>query len=328
MVESPEFNGLILIDKPKGISSFGVISQLRQFTAIKKVGHSGTLDPFATGLLPVLFGRYTKLSQYLENTSKSYLTSFVIGKETDTLDETGKIIAEIDSDILEKSILTGELEKKLNDLLLKKFTGKIKQIPPMYSALKVAGKPLYKYAREGETIDRKKRSVEIYKAELSEIYKKNDQWLCDARITCSKGTYIRTWIDDLAKSANCLAYAKDLRRLEVGHLSLTSNSVSLSQLTELFEKNNKDQVLMRKSLKEKYFYPISQALANIPIYELNQQEAKRVVHGQKLTLNNFDAIDTSNDIQLTYNDKLIAIVNYNPLDSDFVKYKRVLADKI
>lgn len=328
MTNQPEFNGLMLIDKPKDISSFGVISKLRYLTAIKKIGYCGTLDPFATGLLPVLFGRYTKLSQYLENSDKVYFFTFVLGKETDTLDLTGNIVSEMKKEILDKKVLSGQLDQKLQDLVATHFTGKIEQIPPMYSAIKVEGKPLYKYAREGESVERKKRSVEIYKADLSDIYPKDGDWQCDATVTCSKGTYIRTWIDDLAKKAGCFAYAKELRRLGVGNLSLNSNSVGLEELSQLFENIDHQPSKMRDILRENYFYPIGIALKDIPIYQLNDEEVKRVIHGQKLTLKNFQVETSTNDVQLIYKRKLLAIVNYNPAQSNFVKYKRVLADQL
>jgi len=321
-----EFNGLLLIDKHSDITSFSVISRLRALTGIKKIGHCGTLDPFATGILPVLFGRYTKLAQYLEATDKTYHVEFVLGTATDTQDKTGQIIDSIDPADLQQRIESGELDQTLREIVISDLTGEIEQIPPMYSAIKIAGKPLYKYARDGQDITRKARTIRIYQAELSKIILQDGQWICAATISCSKGTYIRTWIDDLGRKAKCFAYAKSLSRQKCGNLELGQNSVTLAELFQKKEEFASDQSKMRNEIEQKYFYPIEKALSDFPQYYLNLAEAKKVVHGQNLKLNNLYEIGSTSLIQLLYNDKLLAIVSLN--ESNQVQYQQVLADKV
>jgi len=321
-----EFNGLLLIDKHTDITSFGVISRLRSLTGIKKIGHCGTLDPFATGLLPVLFGRYTKLAQYLEATDKTYQVEFVLGAATDTMDRTGQIIDFVDKTELQQRIESGELDKTLTKIVASNLIGEIKQVPPMYSAVKIAGKPLYKYARDGQEIARQGRTIKIYQAELSKITLQNEQWICSATISCSKGTYIRTWIDDLGRKAKCFAYAKSLSRQKCGNLELGQNSITLAELFRKKEEFASDQSKMRNEIEQKYFYPIEDALSDFPQYHLSGTEAEKVVHGQNLKLNNFSELDSASLIQLLYNNKLLAIVSLNK--SNQVQYQKVLADKV
>lgn len=321
-----EFNGLLLIDKHSGITSFGIISQLRSLTGIKRIGHCGTLDPFATGLLPVLFGRHTKLAQYLEATDKTYYVEFVLGAATDTMDKTGKIVDSIDLSELQYRIESGELEQTLYDIVQSDLTGTIDQVPPMYSAVKIAGKPLYKYARNGQEIVRQARKVQIYQADISKITFQDEQWICAATISCSKGTYIRTWIDDLGRKAKCYAYAKSLSRQKCGNLELGRNSITLAELFRKDKEFGSDQSKIRNEIEAKYFYPVEEALSDFPQYDLTITEANKVIHGQKFELKNFSEIDRTSLIQLLYNNKLLAIVSLNK--SNQVQYQRVLADKV
>lgn len=309
MQNKTEFNGLLLIDKHSDITSFGVISRLRALTGIKKIGHCGTLDPFATGMLPVLFGRYTKLAQYLESADKIYHVEFVLGAATDTQDKTGKIVNSVDPAELQQRIESGELDRTLREIVVSDLTGEIEQIPPMYSAVKIAGKPLYRYARDGQDIARQARTIRVYQAELSGIAFQDGQWLCAATISCSKGTYIRTWIDDLGRKAKCFAYAKSLSRQKCGNLELGQNSVTLAELFQKQEEFASDQSKMRNEIEQKYFYPIEKALSDFPQYHLSRIEAEKVVHGQNLQLINFSGPDSASLIQLLYNNKLLAIVS-------------------
>ncbi|HHT24893.1 MAG TPA: tRNA pseudouridine(55) synthase TruB [Clostridiaceae bacterium] len=326
MQNKTEFNGLLLIDKQADITSFGVISRLRALTGIKKIGHCGTLDPFATGMLPVLFGRYTKLARYLEAADRTYYVEFVLGAATDTLDKTGKIVDLVDATELQQRVESGELDRTLQDIVQSDLTGEIEQIPPMYSAIKIAGKPLYKYARDGQKIIRQARKIKIYQVELSKITMQDEQWICAATISCSKGTYIRTWIDDLGRKAKCYAYAKSLSRQKCGNLELGQSSITLAELFQKKEEFASDQSKMRSEIKQKYFYPIEKALSDFPQYHLNLTEAEKVIYGQKFELNNFNKIDSASLIQLLYNNKLLAIVSLNK--SNQVQYQRVLADKV
>ena len=135
----------------------------------------------------------------------------------------------------------------------------------MYSAIKIKGKPLYKYARAGQEVERKKRQVFIYSAKLGPLVKINDEWEIEAKIHCSKGTYIRTLVDDLAKSVKCLAYTKELRRVQIGNLNINHNPVDLDELFDLFNSNNRDKSLIKNILTEQFFYPIEQAMQDFPL---------------------------------------------------------------
>ncbi len=353
-----EFNGLILLNKEVGMTSFSAIAQLRRMTGIKKIGHTGTLDPFAEGLLPILFGRYTRLARYIENTDKVYEVEFVIGKATDTLDITGHVITEDDAVMLRQRVQSGELEQTLQSLIKSDFSGEIEQIPPMYSAVKVKGKPLYKYAREGVELQRKKRKVTIFDAKLSGIYQEQGDLLAKAIIHCSKGTYIRTWVDDLLKKADSCGCAKKLKRISSGSLSLGEKSVSLQTLLDQFAELQ-TQEKMRDLIKDKYFSPIESALLDLLTYPLSDQEYQKVVYGQPIKIHASKMIDQpypelqpeqtfrrKNEVlselktewstqlsstetlllKLKYAGQIIAIAQFNPAESDYAKYQCVLAD--
>lgn len=204
-------NGILIINKPKGITSHDVVGKVRRILHTKKVGHAGTLDPIATGVLIVLVGRATKLSDRLLCEKKCYKAGFRLGIETDTYDITGNIVCENAADVSKDKIKS----------VLESFKGKISQIPPMYSAIKIEGKKLYELARRGVTVERKAREVEIYDIDLSgenELY-----------IACSKGTYIRSLIHDMGKMLGVGACMTALERCASGTFSI-ENSVTLEQL--------------------------------------------------------------------------------------------------
>jgi len=191
-------DGVLVINKPKDYTSHDVVAVLRKVLSTKKVGHTGTLDPNATGVLPILVGQGTKLSKYLIEHDKTYIATLKLGKKTDTGDSSGNVIEEDERNVREYDIYPSTKQNVSNKSLqqtLETFIGKQKQIPPMYSAIKVEGKKLYEYARQGVTIENKPRDIEIYNIELKNI--------CDNEITfevsCSKGTYIRVLCEDIAR---------------------------------------------------------------------------------------------------------------------------------
>ena len=223
-------NGVLIIDKPIGVTSFDVIRDIRKEYGTKKVGHTGTLDPMATGVLPILIGDATKLSDYLMDHDKEYIAVLKLGEKRDTGDSEGKII-----ETSKVPILTIEEIKNT----LKAFIGKISQIPPMYSAIKVNGKKLYELAREGKEIERKPRSVEIYSIELLEV-EKNKENIIDKikfKVNCSKGTYIRTLCEDIAEKLGTVGYMKELRRTRVGRFTLEDINKCVS-LEEILSEEN------------------------------------------------------------------------------------------
>jgi tRNA pseudouridine55 synthase len=193
-------NGLLIADKPEGFTSFDVAAVVRGAAGTKRVGHTGTLDPMATGVLPLLIGRATSALDLITNSDKEYIAGIKFGEATDTLDRTGKIVAVSDKNVTESAFLAA----------LEGFKGTIEQIPPMYSAVKQNGKKLYELARAGKTVERAARTVQIYESEPLEF----NEALKTAkiRVFCSKGTYIRTLADDLGKALGTYAHLTDLRR--------------------------------------------------------------------------------------------------------------------
>ena len=200
-------NGVIVVDKEKGKTSFDEIRKIRKEYNIKKVGHTGTLDPMATGVLPILVGEATKLSDYLMEHDKEYLATLTLGEKRDTGDSEGIVV--------ETKEIPNVNEIELKNVL-KSFKGEISQIPPIYSAIKVNGKKLYEYAREGKQVEIKPRIVTIYNIKLIEIKENNITF----KVHCSKGTYIRTLCEDIAKKLGTVGYMSSLRRTRVGNFTL------------------------------------------------------------------------------------------------------------
>ncbi|AGF49111.1 tRNA pseudouridine(55) synthase TruB [Candidatus Kinetoplastidibacterium galati] len=212
-----QLDGFFLLDKPAGITSNLALQKVRRFLNIKKAGHTGTLDPFATGLLVCCFGKATKKSNIFLNASKSYIATIKLGEETDTGDLTGKVIKK-SSDF--KFIDASSIEKALIS-----FIGEIDQVPPMYSAIKFNGIPLYKYARTGVDVYRDSRKVTIYNINL--INSTDD--IFEIELSCSKGTYVRTLAQDIGRKLGCFAHLIKLRRTRVGPF-LLENSITLENL--------------------------------------------------------------------------------------------------
>ncbi len=208
-------NGIICIDKPEGVTSFCVVAKVRGITKIKKLGHTGTLDPMATGVLPIMLGSATKFLNFLPESDKGYRASFIFGKTTDTLDITGKTLSECKADVTEEELKS----------VLEEFKGKISQLPPMYSAKSVDGTRLYELARQGVEIERELCEVEIKRLEY--LGSKNGEYEID--VLCSKGTYIRSLIDDIGKRLGCGAVMTKLRRTEATGFTL-ENCVTLDEL--------------------------------------------------------------------------------------------------
>ena len=177
-------NGIINIKKEKGYTSFDVVAKMRGILKMKKIGHTGTLDPDAVGVLPVCLGKATKVCELLTDKDKTYETVLLLGQETDTQDTSGEVLAEKPTDSLTEALVTE---------VIKGFLGDYDQVPPMYSALKINGKKLYELAREGKTVERKARKVKIHNIEIKEI----DLPRVRMEVECSKGTYIRTLCDDI-----------------------------------------------------------------------------------------------------------------------------------
>jgi len=216
-------NGIIIIDKPAGWTSHDVIAKLRGALKQKRIGHGGTLDPMATGVLPVFVGRATRAAEFCENAEKEYIAELQLGITTDTQDITGTVLNENDVKVTIEDVKA----------ILPRFTGAQKQIPPMYSAIKKDGKKLYEFARQGIDIPRKAREINILKLELLEPSQKNSFTL---RIVCSKGTYIRTLCHDIGSALGCGGTLSALRRTRAGVYSINRahplNEVLAATLTD------------------------------------------------------------------------------------------------
>lgn len=215
--------GIIIVDKPQGWTSFDVVAKIRKLTGVRRVGHSGTLDPIATGLLPVFMGKATKTIKYFLNGDKGYLTEMVLGAKTDTGDATGKFLIP-NSEFRNKPQVP--ITKEQVEAVMKKYTGEIMQTPPMYSAVKVKGQRLYELARKGIEIERQARQIKIYELRLlepeNELLGSNDQGNRPGlpgqaslrfHVLCSKGTYIRQLVADMGDDLGCGAYLSKISRV-------------------------------------------------------------------------------------------------------------------
>jgi tRNA pseudouridine55 synthase len=204
-------NGIIIVDKREGVTSHSVVSEIRKIFPNTKAGHSGTLDPMATGVLPVCLGKATRIAEYLIELPKTYRAAVTLGKTTDTGDATGDITAE--------KAVPHLARKEIEELLIKKFQGTIEQCVPIYSAVKHRGKPFYFWTRRGEKVPDRKRPVEIYSISLLELDNKHAPHLI-LDVKCSKGTYIRTLAEDIGKEIGCGGYLSSLVRCSVGPYEL------------------------------------------------------------------------------------------------------------
>lgn len=284
-------DGIILVNKEKDFTSHDVVSIVKKITE-SKVGHTGTLDPNATGVLPLLIGNATKISKYLINHDKEYEAVIQLGKKTTTADIEGEVIEE--KEVPEKIYI--ECEN-----ILKSFIGKQKQTPPAYSAIKVNGKKLYSYAREGIKIEIEPRNIEIYNIELMNINKEEKQ--ISFRVSCSKGTYIRSLCEDIADKLGTVGYMKDLKRTKVGDFEI-KEAITIDELKEKFEKNDFSDVIT-----------IENIFKDMPKIELNENNIKQYLNGVEITEKNQDGI-----YRIFYKNEFngIGIVKDNKLKRDLV----------
>ncbi len=254
-----EIDGVFLLDKPLGFSSNQALKKIQWLFNAKKAGHTGTLDPMATGLLPICLGEATKFSHRLLDAHKSYIATIQLGITTSTGDQEGEVISE-------KKVVVNEAQLKDT---LKKFMGDMTQIPPMYSALKFEGKPLYEYAREGIEIERKSRQIKIFDIKLINIEKS----IITIEVLCSKGTYIRTLAEDIGQTMGCGAYLKALERTQTGNFQL-SEALSIEALEA-----------MPMASREKALMPIDVLLEELSSIKLNMAELDAIKKGQSIDFN-------------------------------------------
>ena len=249
-------NGIILIDKPRDWTSHDVVGKLRGILGERRIGHSGTLDPMATGLLTVFVGRATRAVEFAEADSKEYIAGLRLGVSTDTQDITGNILRQ--SDTVPDKV---GLERVLDS-----FTGDISQIPPMYSAIKVGGKKLYELARRGVEVERKPRPVTIYELELTE----NGGGEYGLRVVCSAGTYVRTLCHDIGERLGCGAVMSSLRRTRAGEYDI-SQAVTIEELQRRLDEGTADELIL----------PLDSLFKSYPVFTAGEAEQKKILCGAK-----------------------------------------------
>ncbi|MBR7777136.1 tRNA pseudouridine(55) synthase TruB [Undibacterium rugosum] len=251
-------HGVLLLDKPVGFSSNDALIKTKRLLNAIKAGHTGTLDPFATGLLPLCFGEATKFSQDLLEADKTYTTVVHLGITTTTGDTEGEQLERRAVDVSIEQIRA----------VLAQFTGPIQQVPPMYSALKRDGKPLYEYARAGVTLEREARAVVIHELELLDY----SAPMLTLRVKCSKGTYVRVLGEDIGAALGCGAHLQALRRIQVGHLQL-EKSITIESIE-----------VMPEAARLELLDPVDALLSSFPAITLDEALSVRFLHGQRLAL--------------------------------------------
>ncbi|UTZ35537.1 tRNA pseudouridine(55) synthase TruB [Vibrio campbellii] len=256
-------NGVILLDKPTGISSNDALQKVKRIYFAEKAGHTGALDPLATGMLPICLGEATKFSQFLLDSDKRYRVIAKLGERTDTSDSDGEVVETRPVDV--------NLEKL--EACIDTFRGESDQVPSMFSALKYQGKPLYEYARKGIEVPRESRKITVYEIVLHRF--EGDE--VEMEVHCSKGTYIRTIVDDLGEMLGCGAHVTMLRRTGVAKYPY-EKMVTLEQLNELLEQAHRDEVAP-KELLDPLLLPMDTAVEDLPEVNLNAELTNLVQHG-------------------------------------------------
>lgn len=258
-------DGIIVVNKPKGCTSHDIVYKVKKITN-SKVGHTGTLDPMATGVLPLLIGKGTLCSKYLINHDKIYQAKIQLGQKTDTADAEGEVVEEQE---------VGNLSEVSIKEILKTFVGKQEQVPPMYSAIKVNGKKLYEYARKGQTVEIQPRQIEIYDIKLMELDNENKQ--LQFQVSCSKGTYIRSLCEDIAKRLGTVGYMCELNRVQVGDFNI-NNSITVEELQE------------DKNVADRHLISLERLFENKPSINLNSRKLQLFLNGVQLTVQDIDGI--------------------------------------
>jgi len=291
-------SGILLLDKAYGESSHYQLERVKRLLKIKKVGHTGTLDPMATGMLPLCLGDSTKYAHYFLILDKVYVVEATLGVTTTTADAEGDIVTQKKPDCYTEKVLSSSCQH---------FVGVINQVPPMYSAVKVNGKPLYKLAREGKVIERKPRQVTVKSIDILQY--RDDKLIM--RVACSKGTYIRTLVEDIGEHLGCGAFVSELRRISVGVFN-QSDMISLNELRKHVESNQyqfiRDMVL-----------PIDSALEHYSSYTCNRNEIVALFRGQCFKVS---ADCVSGLVRVYYNDQFVGMAEVS--SGHTLKAKRLI----
>ncbi len=261
-------DGILVLDKPAGMSSNRALQQAKGLYFAAKAGHTGSLDPLATGVLPLCFGEATKFSQYLLDADKGYDSTFVLGQATTTGDAEGEVTAEADASALDEAALQGALAD---------FRGEIEQVPSMYSAIKQDGQPLYKLARAGQEVPRKSRRVTVHSLDLL-AFRPGSRAEVDVRLSCTKGTYVRSIAEDLGKALGCGAHVSALRRTSAGPFGL-GDSVTLATLEALKQNDRLEEM-------DRLLLPADTAVEGFPLVRLSESGGFYIRQGQPVLVPN------------------------------------------
>ena len=292
-------SGILNVNKEVGISSNKCVGLVKKALNTKKVGHTGTLDLEAGGVLPIVIGKATRVSDFLMDEKKEYITEAIFGSRTDTLDWSGQVVEESDKTFT-KDELINEMEN---------FKGQITQVPPMYSAIKINGSKMYDLARKGIEVERKTRKVTIYDFKLLDF----DFPKATFKITCSKGTYIRTLIDDLGEALGSFAYVNKLTRSKVGDFVI-EEAISSADLLEM----DKDQIL-------KHIKPVDYALKGYKEIRLDKSYFKQATNGMTMRV---DALYSDDPLRVYIEDQFIGLgKNFKNEDRYFLKMEKVFYEK-
>jgi len=283
-------DGILLLDKPIGCSSNAALQRAKRFFRANKAGHTGSLDNLASGLLPVCFGEATKISGFLLNADKIYTTVCTLGITTTTGDAEGEVI---------ETHPIEDLTPQKIETVIQSFIGEIQQVPPMYSALKHQGKPLYELARRGETVERQARTITIYAITVQAIGEET----ITLKVHCSKGTYIRTLVEEIGQALGCGAHVSALRRLQVGNYQEMFDFARL----ELASKHGLTEL-------DSLLVPMDTALAHLPEVILTPEDAQAIQHGQFIAM---DDVPESG---------LVRLATYVPQQTQFLGIGHILED--
>ncbi|WP_042144748.1 tRNA pseudouridine(55) synthase TruB [Paucisalibacillus sp. EB02] len=296
-------DGILPLWKPKGWTSHDCVMKIRRLYKTKKVGHTGTLDPEVEGVLPICIGQATKIVQFLTETSKVYIAELTLGNSTETEDAHGAVIEEVKVDHFPSQ---QEIEN-----VLKSFMGEITQVPPMYSAVKVAGKKLYEYARANQTVERPSRTVVIH--DINFVSKKQEGNKIKFNVTCSKGTYIRTLCVDIGRKLGYPAHMSHLVREETGAIS-REHTFDFDTIEAACVNGNERELLL----------PVTEGLTHLDTLQVDEITEQKVLNGQKLSRP--EQIMETKPFKVMHGDKLLAIYQIHPEKKSEIKPIRVFSE--
>ncbi|EMG28169.1 tRNA pseudouridine synthase B [Listeria fleischmannii 1991] len=297
-------DGIIPLFKERGMTSHDCVFKMRKILKTKKVGHTGTLDPEVEGVLPICVGRATKLAEYITDQGKEYVATVTLGVSTTTEDATGEVV--------EKEMIKEAISEEKLDAVLQKLTGEIEQVPPMYSAVKVAGKKLYEYARAGQTVTRPRRLVQIHS-----LVRLDKGELTDAspsfqiRISCGKGTYIRTLAVMIGEELGLPAHMASLERTKSGFFQ-KEDCLTLAEIETQVQKGDFS-----------FLHPLEKGIFDMPIIELDSTFYAKVLNGALLDRSRFNIV-SSDLFAMMHDEKLVAIYKPHPTKSQFLKPEKVI----